>query len=149
MRKILIVIALFAAGTVCAQDLSKDVSKELKLAEHHRSKKEANEAIMAYKEVIRSYAHIESMEAIGDINMKERAIPKYTEACEYYQMALDELSKQIAAADKKSDKAKLGKDYQRIEPKRNKACSYVEDYEEMKEEKKAGSRLLEEEGLSD
>ena len=148
MKKIFILlIGITCATFIFAQDLPKDVAKVYKGAEHLKSKKKLNEAVAAYKEVIRSVNHVPSMVSIANIEMNMRKPPNYRAAYEYYDMAIKELESQIATASKNKDKAKFAKQREGLIPRRNKAKSFVDDFDKAKDLKKGGSRLLEDEDL--
>jgi len=145
MRK-LIAITLFLAftGIVIGQDLPSDVEKVYKGAEKLKNKKEYKLAIVEYKNVLRSVNHVPSMVSIGQISMELMSPPNYRMAYEYYDMAINELSAQIASADKKKVKAELGQQIEQLTPKRNKAKSYVDDFDKANEKKEDGNRLKKE-----
>lgn len=128
-----------------AQELPKDVEKVYKVAEKHKSKKELNQAVKAYKEVIRSVHHVPSMINIGDIEMNMRKPPNYRAAFEYYDMAIKALEAGIASSDKKKHKKYLGEMRDELVPKRNKCKSYVDDFDKAKDLKQSGKSLLDEE----
>ncbi len=149
MKKLLfVVLACFGMVLAQGQELPKDVAKIFKMAEKLQDKKEYDSAIEAYKEVLRSVPdHVQSMENIGDIESRLRPKPNYRQACESYEKALEALSSQIQSTNKKAVQAVLGQKYKEIEPKKNYACSHVEDFDDAKERRQRGNRLLEEEGL--
>ncbi len=148
MKKLLIVlIALLVGVFAFAQDLPKDVEKVYKGAEKLKSRKDYQQAVAAYKEVLRSVNHVPSMVGIAEIEMDLKPSPNYTIAYEYLDKAIRELEMQISVAKKNKDKASIGKEIQRLTPKRNKAKSFVEDYDKLRENKQKGNRLLEDEDL--
>jgi hypothetical protein len=147
MRKIImLLIVLSFTGITIAQDLPSDVEKVYNGAEKLKNKKEYKLAITEYKEVLRSVKHVPSMESIGDISMNLMSPPNYRMAYEYYDKAIQELGNQISAASKNREKAKLGEEIERITPKRNKAKSHVDDFDNSKGKKEDGNRLKEEMG---
>ena len=144
MKKLLILlIGIISVGFLSAQELPKDVEKIYKGAEHLKKKKQLNQAINAYKEVLRSVDHVPSMVSIAQIEMEIRTPPNYRTAYKYYNMAITELERQIATTDKKKDKYKLAQEHERLTPKRKKAKSHVDDFDKAKDLKKDGDRLLE------
>lgn len=146
MKKILILLLSFAfTAVLVAQELPKDVEKVYKKAEKHKSKKELNQAVNAYKEVLRSVAHVPSMISIGEIEMNMRKPANYRMAYEYYDMAIKSLEMGIASTDKKKHKKYLGEMRDEIVPKRNKCKSHVDDFDKSKSLKQKGKRLLDEE----
>lgn len=146
MKKLLFLLlcASFSLVTI-AQELPKDVEKVYKTAEKHKSKKELNQAVDAYKEVIRSVQHVPSMISIGHIEMNMRKPPNYRAAYEYYDMAIRTLEAGIASSDKKKHKKYLGEMRDELVPKRNKCKSYVEDFDKAKQLKQGGKSLLDDE----
>jgi hypothetical protein len=149
MKKLIIVInLLILSGFIFAQELPKDVQRVYKGAEHLKSKKKLSEAVAAYKEVLRSVDHVPSMISIADIEMNMRKPPNYSVAYKYYDMAINELDKQIASTSKKRVKASLAKQIDELIPKRKKAKSHVSDFDKLREQKKHGQQMLEEEGLN-
>jgi len=149
MKKFIIIINLLLfSGFIFAQELPKDVQRVYKGAEHLKSKKRLSEAVAAYKEVLRSVNHVPSMISIADIEMNMRKPPNYRVAYEYYDMAINELNNQIASASKKRVKASLAKQQDQLIPKREKAKSHVSDFDKLREQKKRGQQLLEDEGLN-
>ncbi len=148
MKKLFILlISIACTGFIFAQDLPKDVEKVYKGAEHLKKKKKLTEAVAAYKEVVRSVNHVPSLVSIATIEMDMRKPPNYRVAYEYYDKAIRELESQIAAASKNRDKSKFAKEREVLIPKRNKAKSFVDDFDEVKELKQGGNRLLEDEDL--
>lgn len=136
-------------ASVFSQSLPKDVEKVYKAAEKMQSKKEFNKAVELYKEVLRSVpTHYKSMENIGDIEMKLRAKPNYTQAYENYQKAIDVLNSAIPSAEKKKVKKYLIGEKERITPKCNKAKSFAEDFDKAKDNHEKGKRLLDDEDLN-
>jgi len=149
MKKFIIIINLLLfSGFIFAQELPKDVQRVYKGAEHLKSKKRLSEAVAAYKEVLRSVNHVPSMISIADIEMNMRKPPNYRVAYEYYDMAINELNNQISSASKKRVKASLAKQQEQLIPKREKAKSHVSDFDKLREQKKRGQQLLEDEGLN-
>jgi hypothetical protein len=55
---------------------------------------------------------------------------------------------QLSTAKKNKDKAQIAQEIQRLKPKWNKAKSYVEDFDELRDNKEKGQRLLEDEDLN-
>lgn len=148
MKQIFLTLTLMALiGSIFAQELPSDVEKVYKGAEKLKDRKEYKKAINAYKEVLRSVNHIPSMESIAEISMELMTPPNYRMAYEYYDKAINELEQQLAATSKKKDKAQIGSDIQRLTPKRNRAKSYVEDFDKAKDQKKDGNRLMEDKDL--
>ena len=142
---LLVLISIMSVGLLSAQELPKDVEKIYKGAEHLKKKKQLNEAVNAYKEVLRSVDHVPSMASIAQIEMEIRTPPNYRTAYKYYDMAITELERQITATDKKKEKYKLAQEHERLTPKRKKAKSHVDDFDKAKDLKKGGMRLMEEE----
>lgn len=148
MKNLIIAFAsLFIFAQLGAQDLPKDVEQVYKGAEKLKSKKDYDQAIGAYKEVLRSVKHVPSMISIGDIEMTLKPRPNYRNAAEYYQMAIDELGHQINIAPKKKDKGRLAKLREEVEPKRNKAQSFTKDADKAKDNRERGNRLLEDDDM--
>jgi predicted nucleic acid-binding Zn-ribbon protein len=148
MKKLLVIIAVLFSGFLAkSQDLPKDVEKVYKGAEKLKSRKDYQDAVAAYKEVLRSVNHVPSMVSIAEIEMDLKPSPNYTIAYDYLDKAIRELELQISAAKKNKEKAFLGKEIQRLTPKRNKAKSHVDDYNKLRENKQDGKRLLEDEDL--
>lgn len=141
---LLLLISVMTLGFVNAQDLPKDVAKIYKGAEHLKKKKELNQAVDAYKEVLRNVDHVPSMASIGQIEMEIRTPPNYRVAYKYYNMAITELERQIAITKKDKDKYKLAKERERLIPKRKKAKSHVDDFDKAKQLKQGGNRLMDE-----
>ena len=143
MKKLsVLLISIAYAGFVFAQDLPKDVAKVYKGAEHLKSKKELTLAVKAYKEVLRSVNHVPSLISIATIEMEIRTPPNYRVAHEYFNKAIKELESQIATAQKNKVKAKLAKERETLIPKRNKAKSFVDDFDKAKKLKQGGNRLM-------
>lgn len=149
MKKIVVLlISITLCSILFAQTLPKDVQKVYNQAEKYQRKKDFDRAVDAYKEVLRSVPnHYKSMENIGDIEMILRPKPNYRPAHEYYQQALNVLDAGIAQADRKKVKKFLIEERDRIVPKRNKAKSYVKDFNKAKQNREKGNRLLEDEDL--
>jgi tetratricopeptide (TPR) repeat protein len=146
MKKLVVLLLnLVFAGFLFAQELPDDVEKVYKSAERFKSKKELNQAVDAYKEVLRSVNHVPSMVSIGEIEMDLRQPPNYRMAYEYYDQAIKTLESGMASATKKSVKKYLTEQRDELIPKRNKAKSYVDDFDKAKELKQDGNRLMEEE----
>lgn len=146
MKKLIILsIGLAFAGFTFAQELPDDVEKVYKAAERFKSKKELNQAVDAYKEVLRSVSHVPSMVSIANIEMDMRQPPNYRMAYEYYDKAITELENGIAATTKNKEKKYLGEQRDELVPKRNKAKSYVDDFDKAMELKQGGIQLLDEE----
>lgn len=146
MKKFLFVaLGLCFSMLAISQELPKDVEKVYKMAEKHKSKNELNQAVNAYKEVIRSVPHVPSMISIGDIEMNMRKPPNYRAAHEYYDMAIRSLEAGIAASDKKKHKKYLGDMRDELVPKRSKCKSYMNDFDKAKQLKQSGKSLLDEE----
>jgi tetratricopeptide (TPR) repeat protein len=144
MKKLMVVLISFAiSGFLYAQELPKDVEKVYKNAEHLKSKEKLNEAVAAYKEVLRSVDHIASMVSIAEIEMDMRKPPNYRIAYEYLDKAIQVYESGIAAADKKRQKAYLQEKRDELIPKRNKAKSFVDDFDKAKDLKQGGARLME------
>lgn len=147
MRKLLLLLFTVAiCGSAYTQQLPKDVQKVYDYAEKLKGKGEYKQAVLKYKEVLRSVNHIPSMISIGDIQM-DRLTPHYREAYEYYEMAINNLNQGIAIADKRSVIKHLTKLRDETIPKRNKAKSFVSDFDKAKEKKHDGHRLLEDPDL--
>lgn len=146
--KNLIAIILFTviAFGSNAQKLPKDIQKVYDQAEKYENKGDFKQAVATYKDVLRSVDHVPTMIQIGDLQMR-RAQPHYREAYEYYQMAITSLDHGIATADKNSVKKRMVKLRDETTPKRNKAKSYVDDFDKAKELKQGGSRLLDDPDL--
>jgi tetratricopeptide (TPR) repeat protein len=140
----LFVMAVIFALTALGQELPKDVEKVYDNAEKLKRQEKYDMAIAEYKEVLRSVSHLPSMIAIADIQMVLRANPNYREAYEYYDLAIQNIDAGIAAASKERDKKYLKEMRTDLVPKRNKAKSYVDQFDGAKENKMKGSRLLEE-----
>jgi|GEM_PF-6941665 hypothetical protein len=146
MKKSFILLVVIAfSGITLAQELPSDVEKVYKGAEKLKSKKEYKLAIVEYKEVLRSVNHVPSMVSIGEISMELMSPPNYRMAYEYYDKAIQELGIQISGASKDKDKARLGQQIEELTPKRNRAKSYVDDFDKSKDKKQEGNRLMEEE----
>ena len=131
------------------QDLPKDVEQVYKGAEKLKNRKDYDQAIAAYKEVLRSVEHIPSLVSIADIQMELRSQPNYREAYEYYDRAIKEIDKEINATDKRKVKAELAEYREKLVPRRNKAKSYVDDFDKAKERRQDGNRLMEDPDLKD
>lgn len=145
---IIAILSIFLFSQLNAQELPKDVEKVYKEAEKLKNKKDYDQAISAYKEVLRSVNHVPSMVSIADIEMTLKPRPNYRNAAEYYQAAIDELGHQINIAPKSKDKKRLSEYRSELEPKRNKAQSYTDDADDAKdnrEERK--NRLMEDENF--
>ena len=70
MKKLLVVCFLLIPMLMLhAQELPKDVEKVYKGAERLKSRKDYQQAIAAYKEVLRSVYHDPSMVAIAELDM--------------------------------------------------------------------------------
>ncbi|HAN00803.1 MAG TPA: hypothetical protein DCQ26_19585 [Marinilabiliales bacterium] len=150
MKRFLVSIVLLTfIGSVIAQDLPSDVEKVYKGAEKLKSRKEYKSAINAYKEVLRSVSHIPSMESIAEISMELMTPPNYRMAYEYYDKAISELERQLAATTKRKEQTQIGLDIQRLTPKRNKAKSYVDDFDKAKDMKNDGNRLMDDKDLNE
>ena len=146
MKKLVILLLnLVFTGFLFAQDLPDDVEKVYKAAERLKSKKELNQAVDAYKEVLRSVNHVPSMVSIGEIEMDMRQPPNYRMAYEYYDKAIKTLESGMASTTKKSEKKYLTEQRDELIPKRNKAKSYVDDFDKAKELKQDGNRLMDDE----
>lgn len=146
MKKLVILLLnLVFTGFLFAQDLPDDVEKVYKAAERFKSKKELNQAVDAYKEVLRSVNHVPSMVSIGEIEMDMRQPPNYRMAYEYYDQAIKTLESGMASTTKKSEKKYLTEQRDELIPKRNKAKSYVDDFDKAKELKQDGNRLMDDE----
>lgn len=143
MKTLFLLISIMIVGLLSAQELPKDVEKIYKSAEHLKKKKQLNQAVNAYKEVLRSIDHVPSMVSIAQIEMEIRTPPNYRTAYEYYDMAITELEIQITTTDKKKAKYKLTQEHERLIPKRKKAKSHIDDFDKAKDLKKDGNRLLE------
>jgi len=144
MKKLfMLFISLAVAGFTFAQELPDDVEKVYKAAEHYKSKKELNQAVDAYKEVLRSVNHVPSMVSIANIEMDMRQPPNYRMAYEYYDKAINELESGIASATKNKEKKYLSEQRDELIPKRNKAKSHVDDFDKAKD-LKGGNNLLDE-----
>jgi tetratricopeptide (TPR) repeat protein len=149
MKKLIVVCFLLVPMLMLqAQDLPKDVEKVYKGAERLKSRKDYQQAIAAYKEVLRSVNHVPSMVAIAEIEMDLKPQPTYSIAFEYLDKAIRELEMQLSTAKKNKDKAQIAQEIQRLKPKWNKAKSYVEDFDELRDNKEKGQRLLEDEDLN-
>jgi tetratricopeptide (TPR) repeat protein len=146
---IIALIAMLFVTQLTAQELPKDVEKVYSEAEKLKSKGDYDQAIKAYKEVIRSVKHVPSMISIGDIEMTLKPRPNYRNAAEYYTMAVEELGNQINLAPKKGEKKKLAELREQTVPKMNKAQSYTDDFDNAKEKRSGGSRLMEDEDEDD
>jgi len=148
MKKLFIVfLNVVFALVVVAQDLPKDVEKVYKNAERLKSKKELNPAVAAYKEVLRSVDHVPSMISIAEIEMFMRKPANYRMAYEYYDMAIKALDAGIASATKKSHKKYMTEQRDELIPRRKNAKSHVKDFDNAKEQKMGGKRLLEDPDL--
>jgi len=146
MKKTIILLVVIAvSGLTIAQELPSDVEKVYKNAEKLKNKKEYKLAIVEYKEVIRRVNHVPSLVSIGEISMELMSPPNYRMAYEYYDKAIIELSSQMSVASKDKEKAKLGQQIEELTPKRNRAKSYVDDFDKSKEKKQEGNRLMEDE----
>lgn len=143
-RLFFLILNLAVAGFMFAQELPDDVEKVYKSAERYKSKEELNQAVNAYKEVLRSVDHVPSMVSIGEIEMDMRQPPNYRMAYEYYDKAIKTLESQIAAVPKKNQKEKLGEMRDELIPKRNKAKSFVDDFDKAKDLKEGGNSLMDE-----
>jgi tetratricopeptide (TPR) repeat protein len=139
---VIILITVFFSSTLFSQELPKDVNKTYKVAEHLKSKKKYKDAIIEYKEVLRSVEHIPSMISIADIDMYKIKPANYREAYKYYDMAISQLNYAISEADKNSQKKYLTNKRDELIPKRKKAKSYVDDFDKAKELKHDGEHLL-------
>lgn len=142
---IIALIAVFFVSQLNGQELPKDVEQVYKGAERLKSKGDYDKAIGAYKEVIRSVKHVPSMISIGDIEMTLKPRPNYRNAAEYYSMAVEELGNQINIAPKKGQKKKLAELREQTVPKMNKAQSYTDDFDNAKDKRQGGSRLMDDE----
>ncbi|MFA6404118.1 MAG: hypothetical protein WCX31_21200 [Salinivirgaceae bacterium] len=144
MKKSFILLVVIAfSGITLAQELPSDVDKVYKGAEKLKNKKEYKLAIVEYKEVLRSVNHVPSMVSIGEISMELMSPPNYRMAYEYYDKAIQELGIQILGASKDKEKARLGQQIEELTPKRNRAKSYVDDFDKAKDKKQEGNRLME------
>ncbi|MBI9067466.1 MAG: hypothetical protein JEZ09_09255 [Salinivirgaceae bacterium] len=150
MKKIILVLFITTfIGSAYSQSLPKDVEKVYKAAEKMQSKKEFNKSVELYKEVLQSVPdHYQSLENIGDIEMKLRAKPNYTQAFENYQKALDIVNSALSSAEKRKVKKYLSAEKDRITPKCNKAKSFVKDFDKAKENHEKGKRLMDDEDLN-
>lgn len=145
-KSLLLMLVLALLGNIYSQELPKDVAKVFAKAEKYQKKKQWDNAVDGYKEVLRSVpSHYKSMENIGDIEMKLRPKPNYRPAYEYYQKAIDVLDAGISQSDKKKVKKYLAEEKKRIEPKRNKAKSHVKDFDRAKQNHEKGNRLMDDE----
>lgn len=152
MRKLIFLWVALAAGTsIMAQDqeLPKDVEKVFKGAERLKSKGEYNRALEAYNEVLRSVEHVESLVSCGNIEMELKSKPNYRQAYDYYNRAIKEIEHQINIADKRRDKGRWAQLREELIPKRKKANSYVEQFDDAKQRRERGNRLLEDKDLDD
>lgn len=138
----LTLISLLIVMITFGQELPKDVKKVYEQAQKQQKKENYDQAVDLYKEVLRSVNHVPSMEAIGIIELEKRENPRYRIALEYFEMALTTLDQQIAAVDKPKAKKYLKEQKERIIPKRNKAASYVDDFDGVKDKRKDGKDLL-------
>jgi tetratricopeptide (TPR) repeat protein len=141
MFMLMLVLAVY--GVSMAQELPPDVEKVYKGAEKLKNKEEYKLAITEYKNVLRSVNHVPSMESIAEIAMELMRPPNYRMAYEYYDKAIQELENQQASASKKKEKENINEHIQLLTPKRNKAKSYVDDFEKAKDKKEDGNRLKE------
>lgn len=149
MKRLFTVIMCVAfVGFVFAQDLPKDVEKVYKTAEKLKSKKELNQAVAAYKDVLRSVDHVPSMISIADIEMNMRKPPNYRMAYDYYNSAINSIEAGIASTDKRKQKKYLTGMRDELVPKRKKAQSYVKDFDKAKDLKKGGNRLMDDPDLN-
>lgn len=149
MKKLFLLLLMSVfISTAYTQELQKDVQKVYDYAEKLKGKGEYKQAVLKYKEVLRSVSHVPSMISIGDIQM-DRLTPHYREAYEYYDMAINALTQAIPATEKKSAIKYMTKLKDETIPKRNKAKSFVEDFDKAKEQKEGGSRLLEDPDLKE
>jgi len=142
-------LSVFLMVQIQGQDLPKDVEQVYKGAEKLKSHKDYDQAIAAYKEVLRSVEHVPSLESIGQIQMELRSMPNYREAYEYYDRAIKELERQINLTDKRREKAELAEYREKLIPKRNKAKSYVDQFDDAKERRQDGNRLMDDKDLED
>jgi hypothetical protein len=133
MKKLIYLLFLMVTVSLQAQELPKDVQKLYETAEKQKRHEEYKQAIITYKEVLRSVEHVPSCESIGQIAMELMNPPNYRIAYEYYNRAIVELERQMAATSKKRVKAELAEYRERLIPKRNKAKSYVDDFDKAKE----------------
>jgi tetratricopeptide (TPR) repeat protein len=150
MKKLVIFLMALVAGTVIIaqeQELPNDVEKVFKGAERLKSKGEYNKALSAYNEVLRSVEHVESLVSCGNIEMELKAKPNYREAFGYYDRAIKEIEHQINIADKRKDKGRWAQLREELVPKRKKAQSYVDQFDDAKEQRERGNRLLEDPDL--
>jgi tetratricopeptide (TPR) repeat protein len=150
MKNIILILFLSTfIGNSFAQSLPNDVEKIYKAAEKMQSKKEFDKAVDLYKKVLQSVpTHYNSMENIGDIELRLRAKPNYRQAFEYYQKAIDVLNSGISSAEKNKVKKYLTGEKDRITPKFNKAKSHVKDFDKAKDNHEKGKRLLDDEDLN-
>ncbi len=149
MKKLVIILlSLFLAGNIYSQDLPKDVQKVFNRAEKLKKKKEYNQAITAYKEVLRSVEHVPSLISAGDIELY-RAKPQHREAYKYYTRAINALDQGIASSESGSAKKHMAKLKEETIPKLNKAKTYVDQFERGKQQKEGGNRLLEDPDLKE
>lgn len=150
MRKLLIIlIAFIIIQGIKAQELPDDVQKTINSAEKYTKKGDYDQAIAAYKEVLRSVEHFPSLINAGDIEMKLRAQPNYRAAYDYYTRALSAIDQAIASTDKRSVKKYLSNLELEVIMNQNKAKSHVDDFDKAKELKEGGNRLLEDPDLQD
>jgi hypothetical protein len=149
MKKIIYIVSLLVTAALQAQELPKDVQKLYETAEKQKRHEEYKQAIITYKEVLRSVEHVPSCESIGQIAMELMTPPNYRMAYEYYDRAIVELERQIAATDKRRVKADLAEYRERLIPKRNKAKSYVDDFDKAREQRQDGNRLMDDKDLKD
>lgn len=145
MKKIIIILAaLLTSVCTIGQELPDDVEKVFENAEKLQNKGKWDMAIAEYKQVLRSVAHVPSMKAIGLIQLELRPGPNYREAYEYLDMAINTLQAGKNATDKNKVKKYLQSQIDELVPKRNKAKSYVDQFDNAKGQKNDGRRLLEE-----
>jgi hypothetical protein len=149
MKRIIFAVLFMAAFSLQAQELPKDVQKLFEQAEKQKKHEEYKQAIVTYKEVLRSVEHVASCESIGQIAMELMTPPNYRMAYEFYDRAITELERQMTATDKKRIKAELAEHIERLIPKRNKAKSYVDDFDKAKEQRQDGNRLMEDKDVQD
>lgn len=149
MKKfILIGIAILLFSGLQAQDLPKEVQKVFDQAEKYHKKKNYDQALKAYKEVLRSMEHLPSLIAAGDVQFYRKPA-QYRSALEFYTRALAACDAGISATDKKSVKKYLNEKKTEITPRRNKAQSHVDDFEKIRGNKDNGNRLLDDPDLED
>lgn len=139
---IIALLAIFFVSSIQGQSLPKDVEQVYNAAEKEKGKKNYNKAVELHKNVLRSVNYIPSLVSIGDIEMILKPKPNYREAAEYYSKAVEEIANQINLASKKGHIKKLTQLRDEVTPKRNKAQSYVDDFDKAIDKRSGGSRLM-------